>query len=109
MTQEPAAWRALGQDRANRSHYPADRRAHAVEGLLSALDDVFVVAGKQLVAAVAGEYDLDVFRGELRDHVGRDRGGITKRFVEIPRQVLDEVDDIGPENQLVVFGVERRS
>ena len=81
---------------------------HAVVAPLALLDDVLVVAGEQLVAAVAGQHDLHVLGGELRHHVGRDRRRVAERLVEIPGEVLDDLDHVRPQDELVVLGAELR-
>ena len=83
------------------------RRRHAVVVALALLDDVLVVAREQLVAAVAGEHDLDVLGGELRHHVGRNRRRVAERLVEIPGEVLDDRNHVRLEHELVVLRAER--
>ena len=67
----------------------AQRKTDAVEAPL-ALHDVLVVAREQLVAAVAGEHDLDVLGRQLRHHEGRNRRRVAERLVEVPGKVLDD-------------------
>ena len=50
-----------------------------------------------------------MFGGQLRDHVRRNRRCVAKRLIEIPRQVLDDLNDIGPKHQVVVIRAELRS
>ena len=65
---------------------PPQRGRHAVVLRARGLDDVLVVAGEELVAAVAGQHDLDVLGRQLRHHVGRNRRRVAERLVEIPRR-----------------------
>ena len=48
--------------------------------------DVGLVAAEQLVAALPGEHDLDVLRGELGDQVGGQRARVRERLVEGVRE-----------------------
>jgi hypothetical protein len=70
---------------------PRDPLAHA----FAAFDDILVVTREELVAAIAAQHDLDVFGRELRHHVGRNRGRVAKRFVEIPGEILDDLHTLG--------------
>src|ERR687884_56874 len=45
--------------------------------------DVARVAREKLVATVAREHDRDVLARQLRNHVGRDRGGVEERLAEV--------------------------
>jgi hypothetical protein len=39
---------------------------------------------------------------ELRHHVGGDRRGVAERLVEVPGQVLDDADDVWPQDEVVM-------
>ena len=70
---------------------------------LAALDDVLVVPGEQLVAAVAGQHHLHRPGGEPGHHVGGDGGGVAERLVEMPREVLEVAERLGSQHELVVL------
>jgi hypothetical protein len=90
MPEEPASSHASRHDRPNAAGHRAQRAGIRSRAVLL-LDDVLVVAGEQLVAAVAGQHDFDVLGRQLRHHVGRDRRRIAEWLVEIPGQVFDDL------------------
>jgi len=65
-----------------------------------------VVAPEGLVAGVAREHHLDVLAGQLRDEVGRDGRGVGEGLVEVPDEVLQELDGIGLDDELAVLRAE---
>src|SRR3977135_1946673 len=70
---------------------------------LAALDKVPVIAGKKLVAAVAGQDDGHAIGSQLRNHVRGDRRRIAERLIQVPCDVVNNVKDIRLDNQLVMF------
>ena len=54
----------------------------------------WIVAGKQLVAAVAGQRDLDVLAGELREQESGKKRRIGERLVELRDGRGQEIDAI---------------
>ena len=70
--------------------------------------DVRRVAGKQLVAAVAGQTDRDVLARQLRDVERRDRRRVGKRLVVVQRQRLGDSDAVRRDDLFVVIGAEMR-
>ena len=72
MPEESAAGHAVTHRRAYRTSRPSERCGYAVVGPLAAFDDVLVVAGEDLVAAIPGEDDFHVLGRQLRHHVGGD-------------------------------------
>ena len=63
-----------------------------------------LVAGEQLVAAVARERDGHVPARHLAQQEGRDRARVAERLVVVPDEPLDEVDGVGLDDELVVVG-----
>src|SRR5207248_10486374 len=63
---------------------------------------VRVVTAEELVAALAGERDLDVLRRELRDEVRRQRGRVGERLVERLGERRQEKRRVGTEDELPV-------
>ena len=106
MAQEVAPPHPLRHGRAYGPQQRSDGRGHEPVPPLSGLDDILVIPGEELVATVAREDDRHMLGGELRDHVGRDRRRVAEWLVEVPGQVLDDVQDVGLENQLVMLGAE---
>ena len=107
MLQEPSSAHAFRHDPTDGSRQLAEGRRHAVVRALALLDEVLVVPRKQLVTAVASEHYLDVLRRELRHDVGGDCRRVAEGLVKVPREILHDSDHVGPQNQLVVLGVER--
>ena len=64
------------------------------------------VAREELVAPVPAEGDRHVASGELREIVGRDRGGVGEWLVEVAHELRDEVGDVGRDGQLGVVRLE---
>ena len=93
---------------AGRGRQPLDERAQerrdGREPAREAVAGVVVVAAEELVAALAGERDLDVPARELGDEVGRDRGRVRERLVEGLGQRGQELDGVRAEHELVVVG-----
>ena len=94
MTQEAAAGHALRHETADAVGHSTNRARHGIEAPLALFHDVPVVAGEEFVAAIARQYDLDVFSGQLRHHEGGNGRCVAERFVEIPREVLDHLHDV---------------
>ena len=94
-----AAGQPAGDAAAGRTEPPPRRQ-------LPALDAVARVAGPQLVAAVARQRDGDVLARRLRDVVGRHRGRIGERLVEMPGQLRQQIDDVGADDLLVLLDAE---
>ncbi len=90
------AGQQLGQRRRERGE-PADAGGEQV-------GDVGVVAAEQLVAALAGEGDLDLARRQLGDQVGRQRRGVAEGLVEGLDQLREELDRVGAQDDLVMLG-----
>ena len=86
----------------------AERAGNPLADPLALFDDVLVVASEELVATVAAQHHLDVFGGELRHHVGRNRRRVAERLVEIPREILDDLHHIRAQDEVVVIGPELR-
>ena len=77
-----------------RCRQPLDQRPRDAREPTDALGQqvrrICVVAAEQLVAALAGERDLHVLRGELRDEVRWQRGRVRERLVESVREGRQE-------------------
>ena len=86
---------AVGERRA-----PAE--ASGADALGEQVGDVGVVAAEELVAALAGERDLDVLGGELRDEVRRERRRVGERLVERVGQRRQEQRRVRPQRQLAM-------
>ena len=56
--------------------------------------EIAVVAGEQLVAAVARQRDGDVLARQFGDEIGRDLRGIGERLVEPVRQLRNDVERV---------------
>ena len=67
---------------------------------------VFVVAGEQLVAAVAGEYDFHILNGELADAARGHERGVAVRLVAVPQHAGPVVEHVGLHDALAVRGAE---
>ena len=106
VAQEVAAPRPVGQRLADGPRQSPRRRRQEPVPALPGLDAILVVPGEELVAAVARERDGDVPGGQLRDHVGRDRRGVAERLVQIPGEVIDDLEGVRLEQELVVLGPE---
>src|SRR4029078_11164255 len=106
MAKKPAPADAFRHRSADSARQLPDPLWHTVVAALAALDDVLVVARKQLIAAIAGEHHFDLRGRELRDHVCGDGGCVTERFVQIPDEVFHVRNDTRLENDLVMLGAE---
>src|SRR2546425_2690453 len=62
------------------------------------------VAGEQLVATVARKHNLDVFAREFRNHVGGNRRRIGEGLVEMPDQFVNQLTNIGSDDEFVMLG-----
>ncbi len=67
---------------------------------------VFVVAGEQLVAAVAGEHDFHILNGELADAARGHERGVAVRLVAVPQHAGPVVEHVGLHDALAVRGAE---
>src|SRR5205823_7016673 len=67
----------------NRLQGRTQRPWHEREQRGGAVREEWIVAGKQLVAAVAGQRDLDVLAGELREQESGKKRRIGERLVEL--------------------------
>ena len=65
-----------------------------------------VVAAEQFVASIAAESHLDVPRRELRNQIGRNRGGIGERFIEMIDQLGNQLDGVRVEHDFMVLRAE---
>src|SRR4029077_12833136 len=93
------------QDRAERPQGGAEAQIpQQAEVTTLMIDDVAVVAGKQLVAAVAGENDLHMLSRQARDQIGWDGRGVGERLVEARQQLLENLEVIRLDEQRVVLG-----
>src|SRR5438093_8333622 len=68
--------------------------------------DVAVVAGEQLVAAVAGQRDLHMLASQLRDEVRRDGRYVGEWLVEGAQKIVEEIEILGADYELVMLGPE---
>ena len=93
---------------ARRGRQPVDGRPRTrrdrAEALCEEVGDVGVVAAEQLVAALAGQGDLDVFGRELRDEVGRQRRRIRERLVERVGERGQQQRGVRSQRQVAVDG-----
>ena len=91
---------------AGRGRQPLDQRPSKTREAAGALGeqvgDVGVVAAEELVATLAGERDLHVLGGQLRDQVGRQCGRVGERLVEGVGQRGQEQRRVGPQHELAV-------
>jgi hypothetical protein len=71
------------------------------------LAEVAPVAAEQLVAAHAGQNDLDVLARKLRHQVGGDEGSVRHRLVHVPQQFRQQPHHIGLDHDLAVLGAEQ--
>ena len=94
-------------------HHPRTRANNAAQqiaaGRANARQRVGIrgVAGKELVAAVAGQADRHVLPRERRHVVGRNRRCIGERLVVVIRQGFRDLHRIGRDDLLVMFGAKR--
>ena len=66
------------------------------------VDSIALVAGQDLVSAVAGEHDLDVLARQARHEIRRDGGGVGERLVEAGQQLVEDLQVAGLHQELVV-------
>src|SRR5437660_7481652 len=71
-------------------------------GTTPALGHVARVARKQLVTAVAGKDDRNVVARQFGNHEGGYRGGIGKRLVEMPGQLVNHIADFWCDKEFVM-------
>src|SRR5919201_3752728 len=102
MAKESPARHTVRHHRADSAGRPADGTWDSLASSLVRFHDVLVVAGKELVTAVAAQDHFYMLGGQLRHHVGGNRGRVAEWFVQIPRQVLDYLHDVGPKHEAVV-------
>ena len=88
----------------SRSTSGRSRAAARCEPLGETVAGVVVVAAEELVAALAGERDLDVRARELGDEVRRDRRRVREGLVERRGERGQELDRVRAEDELVVVG-----
>src|SRR5437588_200922 len=84
----------------------AHRARKASEAVTLSIGRITRISGEQLIAAVAGEDNLDVLAREFRNHVRGDRGRISERLVEVPDQFVDHLTNIRSYHELVMLGAE---
>ena len=70
---------------------------------------ILAVAGEQLVAAFAGQHDLDVLARELGDEIQRHARGVRDRLVLVPDQPRQRAEEVLlVDDDLVRVGLDRR-
>ena len=65
------------------------------------------VSAERLVAAVAVERDRHVLARQLREVEAGDRGGVGERLAVVAHDLRDDLDRVGPHDELVVVGAEQ--
>src|SRR5688572_11419711 len=106
MEKKVAALHSLAHVRADHPQRAASDARQARPAALPLLDAILVVSRKQLISSVAGEDDLDMLGSHPRDHVRGNRRRITERFVEVIREVFNELDHVRLDEKLVMISVE---
>ena len=84
----------------------ADRSEPSPRRRFPPLDPVTRVAGPELVAAVARQRHGDVLARRRRHVVGRHRRRVGERLVEVPRELRQQIDDVGRDDLLVLLASE---
>ena len=75
-----------------------------IESAAVVLGHVTRVAGKQFIAAVAGEHNLDVLARQFGDNVSWNSRRVSKRLIEMPGETVDHFTDVRCNAKLVVLG-----
>src|SRR5687767_12417174 len=73
------------------------------ESAATSIESISSVTSEDLVAAIPGKDNFDVFAGEFRDHISRNRGRIGERFIEVPDQLVNDFANVGRDDELVMI------